>query len=166
MMPLYQWIIHIADDQFNIQSLGLVEVNQATFISLSVIFKHLVLIYGQQGDVLSTPSLNASLLAQNLLHPFLIYSFLILMWSVERVFICIIRFVTGLPLMFIVLLVDAPLQLLGKVYASMSNQLDSPWATASPLIYWSDFLNGGGSFALGGISAVVAVAVSSKAKTK
>ena len=158
-IPLLQWEITHLDDRFHILFFGLMDTQGAISVQLDVMFNHDIVINHASQAVASNLLGSASLLTQNVLHPLMIVCIAILAWPAGKWVIYCIRICAGLPLVLLVMMLDSPIQLLASILTNFSKQIDSPWVSTTWLIYWSDFLNGGGLFALSLVASFIAISV-------
>jgi hypothetical protein len=156
-IPLWQWEIMHLDESFNILFFGITDTQGASNLELNVIFNHEIVINSESQAITSNFFGSAGLLTQNVLHPMMIISIAILAWPAEKWLSYGIRIGVGLALVVLVMMMDSPFQLLASILNTFSKQIDSPWVTPTSMIYWSDFLNGGGLFALSLVSSFIAI---------
>jgi hypothetical protein len=161
-IPLLQWEIMHLEDSFHILFFGLMDIQGAISVQLDVMFNHDIVINQASQAVASNLLGSASLLTQNVLHPLMIVSIAILAWPAGKWVIYCIRICVGLPLVLLVMMLDSPIQLLAAILTNFSKQIDSPWVSATWLIYWSDFLNGGGLFALSLVASLITISIATK----
>lgn len=88
------------------------------------------------------------------LQPLVLAAALVLAWPWRSATELAARVTIGAPLALMVMLLDVPLLLYGVAWNSELKLLDP--SAFSPLVYWADFMNAGGRFAL----TLAAVAVS------
>lgn len=157
LIPLLHWEITHLEDNFNILFFGITNTQGASNIELNVVFNHDIVINQASQAVTSNFFGSAGLLTQNVLHPLMIISIAILAWPAGRWMTYGLRTCVGLPLVVIVMMVDSPIQLLASILTTFSKQIDSPWVNPTSMIYWSDFLNGGGLFAISLVCSLIAV---------
>lgn len=157
LIPLLKWEITRLDDSFNILFFGISETNGASNIELNVVFDHDIVVNNASQAIASNFFGSAGLLTQNVLHPLMIIGIAILAWPASTWRVYAIRLGVALPLVILVMMLDSPFQLLASILTTFSKQIDSPWVNPSSMIYWSDFLNGGGLFALSLVCSFIAI---------
>lgn len=156
-IPLLQWEITHLDDSFNILFFGIKDTQGSSNLELNVMFNHDIVINAASQAIASNFFGSAGLLTQNVLHPLMIISIAILAWPAGKWLTYGIRIGVGLALAVLVMMIDSPIQLLASILTTFSKQIDSPWVNPTSMIYWSDFLNGGGLFALSLVASLIAI---------
>lgn len=159
LIPLLKWEITRLDDSFNILFFGVSETKGESNIELNVMFNHDIVVNQASLAIASNFFGSAGLLTQNVLHPLMIISVAILAWPARAGRVYAIRLCVGLPLVVLLMMIDSPFQLLASILTTFSKQIDSPWVNPTSMIYWSDFLNGGGLFALSLVCSLIAIRV-------
>ncbi len=157
LIPLLSWEITHLNDSFSILFFGVEDHHGASNIALNVVFKNDIIV-SQSSHVVATNFYGAAgLLAQNVLHPLMVVTIAVLAWPGEKWLVYLVRLCVALPLTLLVVMIDSPIQLLASILTTFSKQIDSPWVTPTSMIYWSDFLNGGGLFAISLVCSLIAI---------
>lgn len=161
LIPLLSWEITHLNDSFSILFFGIEDHLGASNIALNVVFKNDIIV-SQSSHVVATNFYGAAgLLAQNVLHPLMVVMIAVLAWPGEKWLVYLVRLCVALPLTLLVVMIDSPIQLLASILTTFSKQIDSPWVTPTSMIYWSDFLNGGGLFAISLVCSLIAIRIGS-----
>jgi hypothetical protein len=100
------------------------------------------------------------------LQPLVIFLTLVLAWPAQRKLDHAVRIGIGLPLILVLMLFDSPMQFIYMLWDSMEKQLQTPGDGHTWLMYWSDFLNGGGLIALSLSISVLAIAMTKHMQPK
>lgn len=161
-IPLLQWEVTHLDDSFKVLFFGIRDTQGVSNIELNVMFNHDIVINSASQAMTSNFFGSAGLLTQNVLHPLMIMSIAILAWPADKWRVYGTRICVGLALLVLVIMMDSPIQLLASILTTFSKQIDSPWVSPTSMIYWSDFLNGGGLFALSLVCSFIAIRAGSR----
>ena len=160
LLPLLQSELHWLDDNFNVSKLVLVKHGVDSVILLDVTLARFVVLGSRVIPPDPTDHATVTVLASSILQPMLVGLALIATWPVQRAVQHFWRFAIGLLLLLLLLPLDVPLVLLGKLWELilMANALHH----FSLLVAWMDFMQGGGRLALALCAAIVAISLAQR----
>ncbi len=145
-LPLFQWEMeHIAPD-YRVVTLHIVERQQQRVVE-SVIETARPVRIGGTIIPADLPMTGSTIIGNQLLHPVLLFSFL-LAWPKIRLGERFILLFLSLPFLVVVEVADIPLALLGGVQDVLLYTLAPDHLSGSFLVYWMNFLSAGGRQAL------------------
>lgn len=156
LLPLYRWEIGLLSPDYHIASLALADNRGEAVIALTLDMIRYIVVAGH--GLPPGGSISSSTLAGHALqHPLLLLSLLVA-WPAASFFHRMVLLAIAVPLLLLVEMLDVPLVLLGSIEDLIIANI-APDAS-SFLVYWMNFLNGGGRLALSIAGAVLVVALS------
>jgi len=166
IMPLYRFTLHHLDSRIDIASLGIIEHQGQQFVQFEGLVSRPFFIKEQYFLNLDALLSGSRIPLDYALQPLVIFFTLVLAWptseSVKPYQAYFYRVSFGAPLILIMMLLDFPLQFIYMLWAHLEKALNARGDAHGFLLYWSDFLNGGGLIMLSlGIS-VVAIGLSNQ----
>jgi hypothetical protein len=166
IMPLYRFTLHYLDSRIDIASLGIIEHQGQQFVKFEGLVSRPFFI-GEQYFLNLDALLSSSRIPLDYaLQPLVIFFTLVLAWptseSAKPYQAYFYRVSFGAPLILILMLLDFPLQFIYMLWAQLEKALNATGDAHGFLLYWSDFLNGGGLIMLSLAISVVAIGLSNK----
>jgi hypothetical protein len=166
MLPLLKFAITLFDSRITIHALGVINQHGAVVLACQSEVTRPFFI-GAHLFLIDTPLLSGSTIPVDfVLQPLVIFLTLVLAWPAQRKLDHAVRIGLGLPLILVLMLFDSPMQFIYMLWDSMEKQLQTPGDAHTWLMYWSDFLNGGGLIALSLSISVLAIAVTKHMQPK
>lgn len=166
IMPLYRFTLHHLDSRIDIASLGIIEHQGQQFVQFEGLVSHPFFIKEQYFLNLDALLSSSRIPLDYALQPLVIFFTLVLAWptseSVKPYQAYFYRVSFGAPLILIMMLLDFPLQFIYMLWAQLEKALNATGDAHGFLLYWSDFLNGGGLIMLSLSISVVAIGLSNK----
>jgi hypothetical protein len=148
LIPLYQWAIKLIDYRFDMTTVSISKMQGENFLQLEVVLSQPFWLGAQQIAPTQPIYNSAAMPLGYALQPFIIILTMILAWPAKHFITILYRFIIGMPLIMIVMILDMPIQLVNSTWQSFEKTLQLNIATTSWPDLWSDFLNGGGLIAL------------------
>jgi len=166
MLPLLKFAITLFDSRITIHALGVINQHGAVVLACQSEVTRPFFI-GAHLFLIDTPLLSGSTIPVDfVLQPLVIFLTLVLAWPAQRKLDHAVRIGLGLPLILVLMLFDSPMQFIYMLWDSMEKQLQTPGDAHTWLMYWSDFLNGGGLIALSLSISVLAIAMTKHMQPK
>jgi hypothetical protein len=178
MMPLYRFTITHLDSRLDIASLGIVEHQSQPFVQFDGIVSRPFFIGEQYFLNMSTLLSSSRIPLEYALQPLVIFLTFVFAWPTSesasrnspahakqiRTYAVpyFYRICLGTPLILILMLLDFPLQFIYMLWANLENSLNATGDAHGYLLFWSDFLNGGGLIMLSIAISILAIGLSSK----
>lgn len=147
ILPLYRWEIGIIEDRYRVIGMALDHEGADRVVRLQVTLAKPVFIGTQFLMPDERGRADASTLVGHVLQPAVLLFALLLAWPAKNRLAYALRLFAALPFCTIIIMLDVPLVLLASLWGIIVDHL-APNAF-SPLILWSQFLQGGGRWALG-----------------
>jgi hypothetical protein len=156
-LPLFKAWIALIDGSLRTVDLSVVDVDgESTIRRLTTPLR--VLVVGTTVlDVDERTVISTSALTGILLQPVVLGIALLLAWPWKSLAELAVRFLLGLPLLLMVVLLDLPLILCGYAWLALIDAYEP--GRFSLLVDWADFMNAGGRFALVVLAVANAVAL-------
>jgi hypothetical protein len=166
IMPLYRFTLHHLDSRIDIASLGIIEYQGQQFVQFEGLVSRPFFINDQYFLNLDALLSSSRIPLDYALQPLVIFFTLVLAWptseSAKPYQAYFYRVSFGAPLILILMLLDFPLQFIYMLWAQLEKALNATGDAHGFLLYWSDFLNGGGLIMLSLAISVVAIGLSNK----
>lgn len=170
MMPLYRFTLHHLDSRIDIASLGIIEHQGQRFVKFEGLVSRPFFINDQYFLNLDALLSSSRIPLDYALQPLVIFFTLILAWpaseSAKPYQAYFYRVSFGAPLILIMMLLDFPLQFIYMLWDNLEKALNATGDAHGLLLYWSDFLNGGGLIMLSLAISVVAIGFSNKVMSR
>jgi len=151
--PFRIWLGWI-DSTYRTIDLSVVHVNGERVVRRLATPAHPHVVGGRVVDADPSAPITTQVAAGLVLQPLVLAAALVLAWPWKNIGEFAMRVTVAAPLVLLIALLDVPLMLYGVAWNGELLLLDP--SAFSPLVYWADFVNAGGRFAL----TVAAVAVS------
>ncbi len=170
LMPLYRFTMLHLDSRIDIASLSITQLQGQQFVQFEGLVSRPFFI-GEQYFVIENTLLSGSRIPLDFaLQPLIIFFTLVLAWPVREPATpyqtyCY-RVSIGAPFILTLMLLDFPMQFIYMLWADLEKVLNATGDAHGLLLYWSDFLNGGGLIMLSLAISVVAIALSNKLLSK
>ena len=152
LLPLYRWELSQLAQDYQIQTLQLVDSHGEAVVALTLLTRYFV--FGSQ-VIHPDISISCSTLMGHALQHLLLMLSLVIAWPTSKLSQRILRLACALPFLLLVEMLDIPLVLLGSVKDLISANFAH--GAGSLAIDWMNFINGGGRLALSIAGAVVAI---------
>jgi hypothetical protein len=166
MLPLLTFAITLFDSRITIHALGVINQHGAVVLACQSELTRPFFI-GAHLFLIDTPIRSGSSIPVDfVLQPLVIFLTLVLAWPAQRKLDHVVRIGLGLPIILGLMLLDSPMQFIYMLWDSMEKQLQTPGDAHTWLMYWSDFLNGGGLIALSLSISVLAIAITKHMQPK
>ena len=170
MMPLYRFTLHHLDSRIDIALLGIIEHQGQQFVQFEGLVSRPFFINDQYFLNLEALLSSSWIPLDYALQPLVIFLTLILAWpaseSAKPYQAYFYRVSFGAPLILIMMLLDFPLQFIYMLWDNLEKALNARGDAHGLLLYWSDFLNGGGLIMLSLAISVVAIGLSNKVMSR
>ncbi len=170
MMPLYRFTLHHLDSRIDIASLGIIEHQGQRFVQFEGLVSRPFFINDQYFLNLNALLSSSRIPLDYALQPLVIFFTLVLAWpaseSAKPYQAYFYRVSFGAPLILIMMLLDFPLQFIYMLWDNLEKALNARGDAHGLLLYWSDFLNGGGLIMLSLAISVVAIGLSNKVMSR
>jgi hypothetical protein len=153
LLPLYRWEISLISPDYRIQSLTIQEHRGEAVVALNIKLMHYTFVAGHLINP-GTGISSSTLLGHSLQHVMLLLS-LVVAWPAVSLFQHALRLCLAVPILLVVEMLDVPLVLLGSIEDLILVNVASSSATF--LVSWMNFLNGGGRLALSIVAALVVI---------
>jgi len=166
MMPLYRFTLNHLDSRIDIASLSITQLQGQQFVQFEGLVSRPFFIGEQYFLNLNALRSSSRIPLDYALQPLVIFFTLVLAWPVSESAkpyqAYFYRVSIGVPLILILMLLDFPLQFIYMLWAHLEKALNATGDAHGMLLYWSDFLNGGGLIMLSLAISVVAIGLSKK----
>jgi hypothetical protein len=176
MMPLYRFTITLLDSRIDIASLGIIQHQGQQFVQFEGLVNRPFFI-GEQYFLNLTSLLSSSRIPlDHALQPLVIFLTLIFAWPANksaspnahspvkqtRIYVVpyFYRICLGAPLILILMLLDFPMQFIYMLWANIEKSFNATGDAHGYLLFWSDFLNGGGLIMLSLAISMLAIGLS------
>ncbi|CEN56267.1 membrane protein of unknown function [Candidatus Methylopumilus turicensis] len=166
LLPLYHFTIHHVDSRIDISSLIITWFQGQQFVQFEGLVSHPFFIGEQYYFIENARLISSRIPLDYALQPVVIFFTLVLAWPADvfkkqyQAYFYRISF--GAPLILILMLLDFPMQFIYMLWANLEKALNVTGDAHGLLLYWSDFLNGGGLIMLSIAISVMAIGISSK----
>ena len=170
LMPLYRFTMLHLDSRIDIASLSITQLQGQPFVQFEGLVSRPFFI-DEQYFLIENALLSSSRIPLDYaLQPLVIFFTLVLAWPTEKSATpyqaYFYRVSIGAPLLLILMLLDFPMQFIYMLWAQLEKALNATGDAHGLLLYWSDFLNGGGLIMLSLAISVVAIGLSNKLMSK
>jgi hypothetical protein len=159
LIPLYQWEVSHLDNRFQTIFLGVIKQHGELFLQQDIILSKPFFIGTEYFEPNSPVYDSASLPLDYVLQPIVLFLTVILAWPTSAMAQYIYRMILGTPLIFLVLLLDSPLQFNHMICNGIQQNINPGSVALDTFAFWSDFLNGGGLIALSLACGAIAVSL-------
>ena len=176
MLPLYRFSISHLDSRIEIASLGIIEHQGQQFVQFEGVVSRPFFIGEQYFLNLSTLLSGTRIPLDYALQPMVIFLTFVFAWPAGesasrnalplakkiRTYVVpyVYRICWGAPWILILMLLDFPMQFIYMLWASIEKSLNVAGDAHGLLLFWSDFLNGGGLIMLSIAISMIAIALS------
>jgi len=176
MMPLYRFTITHLDSRIDIASLGIVEHQGQQFVQFEGIVSRPFFIGNQYFLNLNALLSGSRIPLDHALQPMVIFLTFIFAWPANKfmrlqthlpakqtlIYVTpyLNRIYWGAPLILILMLLDFPMQFIYMLWANLEKSLNATGDAHGYLLFWSDFLNGGGLIMLSIAISMLAIGLS------
>lgn len=166
LMPLYRFTIHHLDSRIDIASLSITQQHGQQFVQFEGLVSRPFFI-GEQYFLIENAIYSSSRIPLDYaLQPLVIFFTLTLAWPpvkpAKPYQTYFYRVSLGAPLILSLMLLDFPMQFIYMLWAHLEKAMQASGDAHGILLYWSDFLNGGGLIMLSLAISVVAIGLSNK----
>jgi hypothetical protein len=158
IMPLFRWEMDWLGGDYRVLDLGLTRDGADSVIRIEVVLRR-ALVVGTR--VLAPDPRGVSYvtaLSGNVLQPPVLFAGVLASWPAATWRAYPLRILIGMPMLVVMLMIDVPLVLLAALWSGLVGAARVP-ESFSPLLAWSDFLQGGGRYVLALAAAAAAVAI-------
>jgi hypothetical protein len=145
-LPIFSAWVDAIDDTFRTVELAVLSENGETVIRRIATPARTHSIGGRVIYADPQTQISTQVGAGMVLQPIVLAGALLAAWPWRRWRELALRLAFALPLVALVVMLDVPTTLYGMIWYEEVNAADPQWF--SPLIYWPDFMNAGGRFAL------------------
>jgi hypothetical protein len=178
MIPLYRFTIMHLDSRLDISSLSVIEHQGQQFVQFVGLVSRPFFINEQYFLIERALFSRSRIPLDYALQPMVIFLTFIFAWpagqpssrnarlAAKQIRIYLItyfyRICMGAPLILMLMLFDFPMQFIYMLWADLEKSLNATGEAHGYLLFWSDFLNGGGLIMLSLAISIVAIGLSSK----
>lgn len=155
LVPVFKWEITNLAPSFKILHFDLSQNTSGAVFLLNVRIAELLVVGGHFVLPNESGSANASTIVGYIWQITVLFIAVLIIWPVSKKKQYCIRFILGLPLLLLILMLDTPLALVGAIWDIIYQTFDPN--RFSILIEWNRFMMGGGRLMLGLVGGMMVV---------